>query len=216
MTLDPLVALLNQREGLTITVLSDHSIQVSSQQQELLLSTQTGQKNAWVIPEDWVHETPQIVASKVINRLGLSQRIHARKCKEVRVDKPIMNAFLADHHLNGPAGAKHKFGLTYEDELVAIATFATPRILNGKKSAELVRFCIKSYCSIPGGLDKLLKHYQEQYPCDDIFTYVDLAWSSGAGFKNIGFQEEGVKEIAGKQMLRLRLTIDRNSSHPHT
>lgn len=215
MSFSDLVNILRQREDLTIEEIDSQTIEVSSQNRSVSISTDRTKENSWIIVEEWLNR-PEILASKAINRLGLSERIHARKCVVRRLDKPVLDDFLNKNHLNGSAGSKYKFGLFYDNELMAAVSFATPRMFNGKKSAELVRYCVKSFYSIPGGLDKLLKHYVKEYPCDDIFTYVDLGWSNGQGFRNIGFQEEGTKEVKGREVLKLRKTIDRSSSHPHT
>ncbi|WP_258541443.1 hypothetical protein [Parvicella tangerina] len=215
MSFSRLLELLAQHNELQVRQLSSSAFCVESNGKELVVSVENIQQKHWRIEEQWL-KSPIILFSKILNKLGLSHRIHARKCEVHRIDKPTLETFLTQHHLYGVAGAKHKFGLFHDNELVALVSFATPRMIEGKLSAELVRYCVKSGYSIPGGLDKLLKHYTKIYPCDDIFTYVDLAWSSGIGFKKIGFQEEGTKIINKTKVLRLRLITDRNSSHPHT
>lgn len=195
---------------------TDQEIIISTFENSLILSTDDSSEDVWKVDRALLSKSPMIVASKVVNKLRLSKRIHARKCEVKRIDKPTMEVFLDEHHVNGIAGAKHKFGLFLEDELVGLVSFASPRTIDGQRSAELVRYCVKSFHKIPGGLDKLLKHYCMEYPCDDIFTYVDLGWSEGSGFKKIGFEEIGEKVINERLMLKLRKIIDRNSSHPHT
>ena len=215
MSLDKVVEYLQLKSELKVQRTEDR-IEVTNGEHSFVVGTKDDPSVDWVVEPSQVQESPKIIASKLINRLGASQRIHARKCCIERIEKPVMEAFLLEHHINGSAGAKHKFGLIYEDELVALVSFATPRTIKGMRSAELVRFCVKSFYSIPGGLDKLLKHYSLTYPCDDIFTYVDAAWSSGDGFKRIGFQLEGIKEIGERKMMRLRKIIGKSSSHLHT
>ncbi len=214
MSLEHLADLLEANEALKVTWIDTASLRIFGNDREVVITTDPSKQDAWVLDSKWL-DHPEIVVSKLIHKLGLSNRIHARKCSVQRVDKSTMDQFLQEHHINGVAGAKHKFGLFYLGELVSLASFATPRVINEQKSGALVRFCVKSKCSISGGLDKLLQHYIKTYPCDDIFTYVDLSWSTGNGFKRLGFRAEGTKELNGKTMLRLRLVIDKSSSHPH-
>lgn len=215
MSFSDLVTILRPQDGLTIREIDSNTIEVFSSDKSIVVSVNEDKSSAWIISEEWLSR-PEIIASKIVNKLGCSKRIHARKCEVRRLEKPVLDDFLSKNHINGSAGSKYKFGLYFNDELVAAVSFSTPRNFQDKRSAELVRYCVKCFYSIPGGLDKLLKHYIKTYPCDDIFTYVDLGWSNGQGFRNIGFKEEGTKEVKGREVLKLRKIIDRNSSHPHT
>lgn len=194
----------------------DRSLEVFGNDRKVKISLDFTDLNVWKLDPEWLVSSPKIIASKVINELGLSHRIYARKCAIERVSKPQMEAFLKEHHLNGVAGAKHKIGLMYNNELVAIATFAAPRQIDGKRSAGLIRFCGKSFCSISGGLNKLINHYIIHYPCDDIFTYVNVEYGDGKGFEKVGFQDEGIQDLKGKYFRKYRLIIDRSSFHQRT
>lgn len=205
MTLTELVKLLKQNEKVTVQYVNQNVLEISGNKRVVKVTAVKGNPEAWYIREAWLC-FPQVLASKIIYQLGLNKRIHARKCEVARLDKPTMEHFLENYHMHGVAGAKHKFGLYYKDDLIALVSFATPRKMKGRRSAELVRYCVKPYYAIPGGLDKLLNHYVCEYPCDDIFTYVDLAWSNGAGFKRIGFIKEGVKKIDEREVAKLRLS----------
>jgi hypothetical protein len=43
-------------------------------------------------------------------------------------------------------------------------------------------------------LDKLLKHYISEFQPEDLMTSVDLEWSSGQAFRQLGFEEIGRTE----------------------
>lgn len=196
--------------------IDDHALRIKSNERQLIVSIQPIEDDHWLVQSDWLLNTPKIIASKIINELGLSKRIYARKCVIGSVSKSAMEDFLREHHIIGVAGAKHKIGLFLDEELVAIATFAAPRLIQGQRSAGLIRFCGKSFHSIPGGLNKLLVHYIKHHSCDDIFTYVNLEWGNGNGFKKVGFVDEGIQNLKGNDFRKFRLIIDKSSSHQHT
>lgn len=205
MSFSELVKLLEQNEKIAVRYKDQKVLEVSGNNRFVKITREEGNPDAWYIRKEWLG-SPQILASRIVYRLGLGERIHARKCQVARLDKATMEHFLENYHIHGVAGAKHKFGLYYKDDLIALVSFASPRNMDGRRSAELVRYCVKPYCAVRGGLDKLLNHYVREYPCDDIFTYVDLAWSNGEGFKRIGFKEEGWKKIKGWEVAKLRLS----------
>lgn len=143
----------------------------------------------FVVYEDWWIAKPDIVFSKIKSKLGLSQRIFARKTELKRIDKLQADSFLNENHIYGAAKSKYKLGLFYNEELVAVATFSPQRNLAVGRSVELVRFCSKNGTTIIGGLDKLVKHYEREFQPDHIMTYIDKDWGSGEAFLRIGFSK---------------------------
>ncbi len=150
-------------------------------------------KSGFTIYEDWWIKNPEIVKSKIISILKLSNRIFARQCTVQKIKKPEADLFLIENHLYGSTNSKIKYGLFYNDNLNGIATFAGQRQFRKGRSVELLRFCNKSGLSIVGGLDKLLKAYIKDYQPDTIMTYIDLDWGRGDAFKKLGFEAKETK-----------------------
>lgn len=133
--------------------------------------------------------------AQVLNRLGSlagqNRRIHGRKTKALTLNKNQADLFLEDNHIQGPALARHKFGLSYNDELVAVATFSGTRLMKhkseGYRSAELIRFATKPGYTVTGGLSKLIKHFASVVKTNDIMSYADRDWSMGKGYESAGF-----------------------------
>lgn len=132
---------------------------------------------------------------QVLNRIqsltGLNTRIHGRKTKVISLDKHEADTFLSAFHIQGPALARYKFGLQYEDELVAVATFSATRLMRqhaeGYRSAELIRFATKAGFTVTGGLTKLIRHFAGLVRTNDIMSYADRDWSTGKGYEVAGF-----------------------------
>ncbi len=134
-------------------------------------------------------------SSQVLNRIkslcGLNTRLHGRKTKVISLAKPEADNFLSAFHIQGPALSRYKYGLIYEEEVVAVATFSGTRAMRnqveGYRSAELIRFATKTGFTVTGGLTKLIRHFASQVKCNDIMSYADRDWSSGKGYEVAGF-----------------------------
>jgi len=123
---------------------------------------------------------------------GLTSKIHGRKTKVVRIQQDEFYSFLDAHHLQGAVHAKYKFGLYEKEQLVAVAGFSHPRKITRNesisRSSELIRFCNLRNHTVIGGMDKLLKHFINNFEIDDIMSYADRDWSNGNSYVRLGFE----------------------------
>lgn len=162
--------------------------------------------NLW---EDTWLANRKIVESRIKAMLGYSNRIPGRVTKVRRITKNEAAAFLHENHLQDPLAAKYRFGLFLPDNyfrlvpflqtegknelLLAVATFSPPKIFKKNdsehRSYELVRFANLLGTVVVGGLDKLLKAFEQDRQPDDIMTYADLDWSEGKSYLRLGFEE---------------------------
>ena len=157
----------------------------------------------------WIQENA-VAKSRLSAMLGISHRIPARTTAVRRIDKPTADKFLRENHLQKAVTSKVKYGLFLPNRyfrvlkadyqfnraapelLVAVATFSHARIFEreGKpfRSYELIRFANLLDTTVIGGLDKLLRFFEEDCKPDDIMTYADMEWSDGASYKRLGFE----------------------------
>ena len=149
-----------------------------------------------IFENEWA-EKRGVVLSRIKSKLGLCNKVFARKTSIVKLNRSEAFDFLNQNHTNIPLKTKSNFGLMYNNELVAIACFGP--IMHkktegkGDQSGELIRFCNKLDYTVVGGLSKLLKHYINQYQVDDVMTYIDKDWSDGKSFIQLGFEVVGEK-----------------------
>lgn len=135
--------------------------------------------------DEWYYKS-NIIKNIIQSKLGLNNRIYARKCKIIQVDTYTKNKFLNTYHIQGEDKSSVKFGLEYEDELICIMTFAKSRF-NKAYDWELTRFCVKGGISVIGGFSKLLKSFFNTYS-GSIISYADRRYSNGNVYKTNGFQ----------------------------
>lgn len=150
--------------------------------------------NIW---EDVWLTKPTQVLNRILSLSGKNKRIHGRKTKVFKIDKPTADLFLNKNHLQGAVSSRYKLGLFINDELLAVATFSALRKMNHSenyKSVELIRFAVKGGFSITGGLSKLIKHLVLLLKPNDIMTYADKDWSTGVAYHKLNFNEVDVIE----------------------
>jgi hypothetical protein len=135
--------------------------------------------------DEWKYKK-EIVQSIIKSKLGLCQKIYARKCKIREIDTNLKNSFLNKNHIQGQDRSKVKFGLFYGEILVSVMTFCKSRF-NKNFEWELSRFsCLKDY-TIVGGFSKLLKYFTDKYG-REIVSYADRRISNGNVYKQNGFE----------------------------
>ena len=145
--------------------------------------------NIW--EDDWLYKQ-NIVKSMIINKLGKSDKIYARKCqiKEV-TDNKLVREFLEKNHIQGFVGSKVKIGLFYNKELVSLMTFGNLRKSLGQKKEdgkyELLRFCNKLNTSVVGGASKLFKYFINIHKPNEMISYSMNSHSIGDLYKMLGF-----------------------------
>jgi len=130
--------------------------------------------------EDEIIDKIEIVKSIVLNKLGMSKKVFARKCelKEVVENK---SEFFENNHLMGK-GAGKVYGLYYNQELIAAI-----QTKHNKEYVEISRFCTRKGISVIGGFTKLLNRVKEDYK-KPIMTFIDRRYGDGAYLVDLGFK----------------------------
>ena len=135
---------------------------------------------------DEIFHKENICKSIIRNKLGLADRLYARKCsiKEVPIDNK--NTFLDNNHIQGKDHSKIKLGLYHSNELVSLMTFGSPRY-NKEVEWELIRFCSKLNTCVVGAASKLFQHFIKNYNPKSIISYADKRISNGNLYDVLGF-----------------------------
>jgi len=139
--------------------------------------------------DEWINKKA-IVKSRLLNLLGKSNKIWARKCELKEVPSRDANLFLKQNHLQGPVNSSIRYGLYYSGELISLMTFGKPRKGLRYKSDttniyELYRFCNKLGITVIGGASRLFKHFIKSNRVDEVFSYSALEWP-GKLYTNLG------------------------------
>lgn len=126
----------------------------------------------------------EIVKSMILQRLGRSTQMHARKCEFRNLDHVEARDFFDNNHISGNRTAHHYFGLVNNGRLVSAISFSP--MSNGYH--EIIRFSSICGVTVVGGLSKMLANI----PFKSLFTYADRRYSTAIGYIKCGFSLLGV------------------------
>ena len=148
---------------------------------------------------EWSEQT-NLIKSMICSKLGVTEKIYARKCSIRFIENKDTKEFLEYNHLQGHTNAKHSVGLYSGEELVSVLSFGKSRF-DKQYEWELLRFASKSGYSIIGGFSRMLKYFREQNS-GSILTYADRKISNGNvyvinGFTRIGLSQPGYFWLKG-------------------
>ena len=171
--------------------------------------------NTFYIREHELNNKLEIVESRVMQMLGKSHRIFARKCRVEEIETKVYTKFCLNNHIQESAGAKIKLGLfeNSSDDLVAVLSFSRPRFSN-KYDFELLRFCNKVGVSVIGGAGKLFNHFKTLHPGAKVVSYADKRWSRGNLYHQLGFSLTG-ETSNGFYYFKDGVTISRYQAQKH-
>ena len=153
-----------------------------------------------IYEDDWIYKQ-EVVKSRILNLLGKSKKVYARKTEIKEVSYKDSKEFLEQNHIQGNCMSKIRFGLYYQDELVSLMTFGKLRKCLGNKnkegSFELLRFCNKINTNVVGGASKLFKYFIGNYCPKDVISYADRSWTMNNGqtlYDKLGFDLDSISK----------------------
>ena len=164
-----------------------------------------------IFEDEW-NEKKDICKSRILNILGKSERIYARKCEIKEIGYNETKEFLNKNHIQGMVPSKYNISLWYNNEIVSIMTFGALRKNLGyakrENTFELLRFCNKINTNVIGGASKLFKYFVKTYNPQEIISYADRRWSQGNLYVKLGFNfisntKPNYSYIDGKKQVRI-------------
>lgn len=150
-----------------------------------------------IFSDEWLTKK-EIIKSRLINILKLDKdKIYARNCEIIELDKKTKSTFLNQNHLQGNDKSSIYYGLSYNKVIVSVITFGKLRKVLGNKTTNDDEYELYRYCSrnVIGGFSKLLKHFIKTHNPKKIITYANRNWSPSDDFcfySNNGFNLVGV------------------------
>ena len=150
-----------------------------------------------VFADEWLTRN-EIVRDRVAALLGVGhESIGARECQVFVMDREQAQAFEEENHLQGSCPAQTSLGLSYQNQLVATASFSrSSPSRKGKGSDsdwELVRYTVRKGVRVQGGLTRLLARFKKLQPgCQKLVSFADRRWSTGKLYLACGFRLEKI------------------------
>ena len=136
---------------------------------------------------EWRNEVTHQKLQNMINDIfSEPDIIMARKCKITLIDKVNAKEFCQKYHLQGYVNSTVNIGCEYNNELVGVMTFGTPRF-NNNYDWELLRLCWKNGVRVTGGAERLFKYFINHYKPESILSYCNISKFTGRVYSKLGF-----------------------------
>lgn len=143
-----------------------------------------------IFESEW-KQNPDLIKSMIAYRLNADciERIYARSAHVKEISQKQAIEFCNENHIDGGVRSSLSLGLFYNDELVSVACFSSPRF--GDKTIadkELVRMCTKKYTTVIGGASKIFSYVDKNFNYPSVISYCNLSYGTGNVYKNSGFK----------------------------
>lgn len=143
----------------------------------------------------------EVLLSMIQNLLHKNMyKVFARKCEVRNIQDSDCAAFLNNNHRQGYCRSSIRLGLYYENNLVSVMTFGSPRLGIGRKCSEdyeeweLLRFCNEKSTTVVGGASRLFNYFISKYSFDKIISFSDRAHTRGHLYELLGFSNVSVSD----------------------
>ena len=163
--------------------------------------------------EDRWRSSRTVTSQRMLSRLGVFRRVHARLCKVVSIKnckdfgfspdlfRSKAKKFLDAFHTYGYLKGQEDYLLMYKEDIIAAAQFMKTYLPAEKDTKNNLAYEWTRYASLPdvriaGGMGKVLKQIlsdisQKDTSSIEIMSYSDNERSSGDAYRKLGFKLAG-------------------------
>jgi len=148
-----------------------------------------------IFEDEW-NNKKEIVKNKLHHLFCKSvNKLYARKCKIEEITGKHSTIFLEKYHIQGRCPSKVNVGLFYNNELISVMTFGSPRIIMGHSAIDTDEYELLRYASaglVVGGASKMLSYFIRNYHPKKIISFADRRWSMGSLYEKMGFTNKQI------------------------
>ena len=155
--------------------------------QKSLLAKAVGYSLIHIFENNW-ECNKKGVENYLLSKLGLTEKVGARKTNIIQIDNITSNNFCNENHIQGSTRSSYNLALVYNNQIVAVATFGPSRFISSPNTYELIRFCSKYNTTVVGGLGKLINQFQKNFPNSTLISYCDRSRSDGNSYLQSGWK----------------------------
>jgi predicted RNA-binding Zn-ribbon protein involved in translation (DUF1610 family) len=136
-----------------------------------------------IFEDEWLFKK-EIVKSILNAKLGINNKIFARKCFIKELTSNEFNEFCNNNHIQGKLNSVIKLGLIHENRLVCVIGFNK----HCEYDYECTRFCNELNINIVGGASRLFKYFLNKWKPNSVLSFADRRYSNGGLYKQLGFK----------------------------
>ena len=143
---------------------------------------------------EWYNDRDKLESLLRIALGKVKTRIYARQCEIRQITNKEARPFNEKGHLQNHKQAEVTYGLFYNNKLVQLMSFSRNKYNRNLKSDtewSIERGCPGSNNIVVGGVEKLFKHFIQDYNPTKIFSYCDFNKFDGRSYEAIGMKFDG-------------------------
>lgn len=147
-----------------------------------------------IYESEWYNDRDKIESLLRIALGQVQNRIYARQCEIRQITNAEAKPFNEKGHLQNHKQAEVTYGLFYNNQLVQLMSFSRNKYNRNLKSDtewSIERGCPGSNNIVVGGVEKLFKHFIQDYKPTKIFSYCDFNKFDGRSYEAIGMVFDG-------------------------
>lgn len=213
-------AILFPDQGLKMILVPLHSPSsdtstLSSSSESYETASQDSSHGTFFLYEDRWRASKNVTAQRILSRLGVFRRVHARLCKVVSLQNCKDNGlspdafrskakkFLDAFHTYGYLKGQIDYLLMYKADTIAAAQFM--KTYSKEETAyEWTRYASLPDMRIAGGMGKVLEQFirdvihrqdlqkkSDSPKCIEVMSYSDNEWGEGDAYRKLGFRQKG-------------------------
>lgn len=147
-----------------------------------------------IYESEWYNDRDKIESLLRIALGKVDTKIYARQCEIRQITNAEAKPFNEKGHLQNHKQAEVTYGLFYKNELVQLMSFSRNKYNRNLKSDtewSIERGCPGSNNIVVGGVNRLFRHFIEDYHPTKIFSYCDFNKFDGRSYEAIGMTFDG-------------------------
>jgi hypothetical protein len=127
--------------------------------------------------EHEITEKYEIVESMILNKMGKSKKVYARKLNIVKLTNSEKNIFFSKNHISGDSASSINYGLCDETGIIFAAISFSKSRFSKSEDYEIVRFANLLNHTVIGGFSKLFKYSVNNHKINSCVSYADKRFS---------------------------------------
>jgi len=131
-----------------------------------------------------INNNISLIRSMILNKLGMSETIYARKCDIKKLTNNEAKDFFDRCHIQKHRYASHIYGLILNGDVQCALSMSTHTVYQW----EIIRYACTLDKTVVGGFSRLLTHFKRENSPNSILTFADKRFSTGELYFKNGFK----------------------------
>lgn len=126
---------------------------------------------------------PNIIRSIIRSKLGITNKLHARKLNIISINDKVARGFYDFNHIQGHRAAFVHYALV-DDKIRCCMSFSH----HPKYEWEIIRYANRCGETVVGGASRLFKHFIDNHNPMSVMSFADRRYSDGNLYNVLGFK----------------------------